>query len=86
VTVTLSDRTVRRVTMGRKALWLAPEFGILACEPRMTRGHSKVSEFAPTVWPGGRRCVGEDAVSGGILWIGWTLRDRLLVGVGSGDR
>ena len=69
---------------GSKALWLAPEFGILACEPRMTRGHSKVSGFAPKVWPGGRRCVGKYAVSGRILWIRWALRDRLLVGGGLG--
>ena len=68
----------------KEALWLAPEFGILACEPRMTRGHSKVSGFAPKVWPGGRRCVGKYAVSGRILWIRWALRDRLLVGGGFG--
>jgi|GEM_PF-2871134 hypothetical protein len=84
VMVTLSDSTVRRVTTGRKALWLAPEFGILVCEPRMTRGHSKVSGFALKVWPGGRRCVGKYAVAGRILWIRWALRDRILVGGGLG--
>ena len=87
VMVTLSDSTVRRVTTGRKAFWLAPEFGILVCEPRMTRGHSKVSGFAL------KRCgLAGAGASGNMPWPGGfcgfvgRCATESWSGVGSGDR